>query len=423
MAIIFKDDGGDLLTDANLSNPYENASKHSDNILKMANAVQQRFDTQGLKNELSMRESNTAMVAADIMAGKQVDFASIDPGAVNGKELTDLMMKKTEFDATQLHQGNTYAEQVRANEAREAANVILQEDRQEIKLQNIAQTKYINETRRQAQVTKQDAQELKEEEFAKTQVGEEAAALLAESTSYLLSIKDPELRKKEANRIRKEFSADKENKAGILAGQQLFGETNRLVNESRASKLEDMDLALSRLADDDTAEPKRKSISKKWELDPRSSMSMYTPEGETIDKRNTMVVGSAKEKMDNIYDIAKYAANLRPATKMEQTIGMVMPQDTVDRMGEIRLGDRMLAVRSSTEAAKLETMVAGVVSDLNAAINGSTGAKKRRITEELVEFKRLVKDGTRSSAMKKKIKDFKEATKNLVYKPSNITKP
>ena len=103
MAIIFKGPTSGLESDAKLANPYANAGRYATEILGMANNIQDRFDKQGVKNELEAREFNTARLASDIMSGKFVDFATIDPGTVNGKELTDLMMKKTAADANSAY--------------------------------------------------------------------------------------------------------------------------------------------------------------------------------------------------------------------------------------------------------------------------------------------------------------------------------
>ena len=50
MAIIFKDDGGDLLWDANQTNPFDKAIAVADNIEKTAMGIQNRFDVQKASN-------------------------------------------------------------------------------------------------------------------------------------------------------------------------------------------------------------------------------------------------------------------------------------------------------------------------------------------------------------------------------------
>jgi len=341
------------------------------------------------------------------------------------------------------YKAKVFTEQVLGNRNQETANAIAQEDRHALAVMARENQKQVTANATEALTIKDAAQQLKKSEFEEKQIEDVAAGLLAKSTAYLLSIKDPVIRQEEANRIRNEFSTDKSNKAGVLAGQKLFDETNRLVNNTRNANLKDMDLALTQLADADTAETKRTEIGKAWELNPRPSMRLSKSgiEGKIVngeiepiavlgdvtpteaDKRNVMTIGKKGEKADNIYDIAIYAANIRPASKMENIANTVLPKSRTANMGQIRLDDRMLSVKSETEAVKLETLVAGTVADLTAAINGSTGATKRRLNKELIEFKRLTDNGTRSTAMKRKIKDYMEATKDLVYTPSNILKP
>jgi len=57
MAIIFKDDGGDLLWDANQTNPFDKAIAVADNIEKTAMGIQNRFDKQKESNLLQEQDA------------------------------------------------------------------------------------------------------------------------------------------------------------------------------------------------------------------------------------------------------------------------------------------------------------------------------------------------------------------------------
>ncbi len=416
MAILFKDNGGDLLTDIDLVNPYTNAIKNADNVVGMVDKMQGMFAAQTEKNRLMEKEAVTGAAMADIMAGRKPNLEGIDPTTVDFNTLMNFAQKKTMDDATVEHQSVMQIEAARSAKANETLKGISEANQQ-------LNREAVTQNRKDALSIQKDAQSLKDKKHEESLINDTAAGLLAETTSYLLSIEDPTKRQEEANRIRTEFSADKSNKAAVIVGQKLFGETNRLVNDTRASGLKDMNLALGQLADSSTSESSRTEIASAFNLSPRSGIELYAPEAGVADKRNVMTIGEDGKKANNVYDIAEYAMNVRPQSGIDRALRAVYSKTKVDNLNKERLAHKMESIKHLTESEQVAIIAEGVVSDLTSAINASTGEETRRLTNELIEFERLIKNGTRSTAMKRKIKDFTEATKNLVYTPSNILKP
>ena len=145
MAIIFKDDGGDLLTNYNPINPYVGMKESLRDVSNMAEKIQGRFDLAEEQSLKAARDANTMQVADAIMKGQPVDISSMDPSLVDVNTISNLYMKKTAEDNTAAYRSSSLAEQVRGNKAKETANTIAQADRQAATLLRLSNRKLMLE--------------------------------------------------------------------------------------------------------------------------------------------------------------------------------------------------------------------------------------------------------------------------------------
>ena len=184
MAILLKADG-QLKINSGATNPYIGIGGILNSIDASAKNIFDPIAEMNKSNTIEMKEANTSILAKDILAGKPIDFGAIDPGMVNGKELTDLMMKKTEFDADNIYKTgmmNKQVEQMRLD-AEHKAEVLklsgldsLRDDtiagyKAQLALDTFNDTKKTNETTRNT-----SAEELKQLKMT-TEEAKEAKAL------------------------------------------------------------------------------------------------------------------------------------------------------------------------------------------------------------------------------------------------------
>ena len=132
MAIIFKDDSGDLLTDIDLANPYTNAIKNMDSVIKATKHITDRFTLQGEKNVLAEKDANTTALANDILAGKKIDWSRVDNTAIFGDKISEIAMRKQEFDAKDSNRKDMLTESQRRTEIM-AANQLRDDESNEVK--------------------------------------------------------------------------------------------------------------------------------------------------------------------------------------------------------------------------------------------------------------------------------------------------
>ena len=132
MAIIFKDDSGDLLTDIDLANPYTNAIKNMDSVIKITKNMTDRFTLQGEKNVLDEKDANTTALANDILAGKKIDWSRVDNTAIFGDKISEIAMRKQEFDAKDSNRKDMLTESQRRTEIM-AANQLRDDESNEVK--------------------------------------------------------------------------------------------------------------------------------------------------------------------------------------------------------------------------------------------------------------------------------------------------
>ena len=416
MAIIFKDDGGDLLTDIDLTNPYTNAIRNFDGVIKEARGLANRFTLQGEKNVLAEKEANTAALAADIMAGVEIDPSQIDYTAVNGKEVNALMMEQQKFDQTSTYNNAMLAEsQAKSGYAHELA-MTAQSDLDERKRieAEIRKDKAQNEADK---ITiKKDTLTLAEKAATKAEIGEKAATIVNEASSYLASIKDPVFRQEEATRLRTEYT-NAGNPVATAVSRTLFRDTDTLIKSQRKKVVDTYDKALTTVVDEDIDENTKIATMEALKIKPRFSMPFNASMDfeEDLDPRNTMKLEDGEVAKD-VLSVAKYAANKtsRYPARARTEGG---ERKTSAEVGLENMIEYMKA-QDSSDAEIAEKIVSFTVSNFDKAIALRTGKGKQLLKHKKVEFERLVKNGTRASAIKQTKAAFQKAQRDLVYIPT-----
>jgi len=409
MAIIFKDDSGDLLTDIDLANPYTNAIKNMDSVIKITKNMTDRFTLQGEKNVLAEKDANTTALANDILAGKKIDWSRVDNTAIFGDKISEIAMMKQEFDANDIFRNKTLSAGERRALAAEEAARVAQADRHEVAMQ-------VANNKKEGLAIKKDTLTLAEKAATKAEIGEKAATIVNEASSYLASIKDPVFRQEEATRLRTEYT-NAGNPVATAVSRTLFRDTDTLIKSQRKKVVDTYDKALTTVVDEDIDENTKIATMEALKIKPRFSMPFNASMDfeEDLDPRNTMKLEDGEVAKD-VLSVAKYAANKtsRYPARARTEGG---ERKTSAEVGLENMIEYMKA-QDSSDAEIAEKIVSVTLSNFDKAIALRTGKGKQLLKRKKVEFERLVKNGTRASAIKQTKAAFQKAQRDLVYIPT-----
>ncbi len=375
MAILFKDNGGDLLTDIDLVNPYTNAIKNADNVVGMVDKMQGMFALQTEKNRLMEKEAVTGAAMADIMAGREPNLEGIDPTTVDFNTLMNFAQKKSIDDATATHQSVMQIEAARAAKASEGSRDIAEENRQLVRLEVTANKK---EKLKIAKAT----QALKDKQFDKDLLSTQAKGIVEKTVTGLIG-KDEQAIKKKISTMSKS-----KNLAEVAASKNIMTRVNAQRKDAVTAQAEEFNKIL--IASQDPLSKVEDNIAafEATGLKQRAPLPL-----DTIDSPNAKATLLTKfEKVKELYPPKFFS-------------GETIKAEPTDLIAQTT------TFGGATRADVTENLITRIEAMYENAIAEKTGRAKQKVEDELTAFRKSVVPGTREEALRKKIRDV-----NLSFK-------